>query len=185
MGKLNYSFLIILLIVIGFILGEIEYLINPYYLLYSEQFNYLVFHGFFYEVITSIFVTNSFTDFAFNSISMYVIYLLFKNKAGRLELLVFLEGGIIGNIFSLFFYPLITLSAGASGGIFAILSFYVFYDFVKERELGIYGLLYLLVVFLLSDVFLSNVDVAAHIGGILSGITIAGGISLKNKSDKY
>ncbi len=179
---MKISFFIISLIILGFIIGEVEYLINPYLLLYSEQLNYLVIHGYYYEILTSIFVTNSFFDAAFNSISMYVIYLLFRSRAGWLEMAVFLVGGVVGNIFSLLYYPPLTLSAGASGGIFAVLSYYIFHDFLKEKEMGIYGLFYLFVIFMISDFIFPNVDMIAHIGGIASGITLGSAVSLKRDS---
>jgi len=180
--KVNPDFAIIFAILIGFVIGELETLLNPALLLYSEQFNYLVLHGYFYEIMTSIFITNNFLDFAFNEFSMYVIYLLFRSKAGSLEFLVFLLGGIVGNVFSLLYYPPFTLSAGASGGIFALLAYYLVYDLLHEKELGRYGLVYLLFVFVISDFVFPDVDILAHLGGIVCGITLAIANSLKRNS---
>nr|WP_231918309.1 rhomboid family intramembrane serine protease [Saccharolobus solfataricus] len=71
------------------------------------------------------------------------------------------------------FYSPFTLSSGASGGIFGLLSYYTFYDFLKKDNLGVYGLVFLVSVFGVSDLIFPNVNVVAHIGGILGGIMYA------------
>ncbi|QGA67592.1 rhomboid family intramembrane serine protease [Sulfolobus sp. E11-6] len=161
------------LVTLGFIIGLTATFINVTSVYYLEQLNYLVLKGYYYELFSSIFVTNSFVDFIFNFISLYFIYLIFGSRAGKHEYAIFVLAGILGNILTVIFYNPFTLSSGASGGIFGLLSYYTFYDFLKKDNLGVYGLIFLISVFGVSDLIFPNVNVIAHIGGILGGIIYA------------
>ncbi|MEM0064088.1 MAG: rhomboid family intramembrane serine protease, partial [Metallosphaera sp.] len=57
--------------------GIITYNQSPLLFSLLIQVNYFVLRGDYLSLITSILVTNSFTDFIFNFISMWVIYYLF------------------------------------------------------------------------------------------------------------
>ncbi|MCY0874086.1 MAG: rhomboid family intramembrane serine protease [Acidianus infernus] len=160
------------LVVLGYVIGLLTSIYYPSIFIYLIQVNYLVFKGDYISLLTSIFVTNSLLDAGFNTIALLVIYSLFGSKAGKMEYVVFLFSGLLGNIFSLFLFPPNTASAGASGGIFGILSFYIIYDMLKDRKFYFYEFLILIIVFVLSDI-LPNVDYFAHIGGILGGVILA------------
>ncbi|MEM0122487.1 MAG: rhomboid family intramembrane serine protease [Saccharolobus sp.] len=160
-------------IFLGFIIGISVSLLNYKLIYFLEQFNYLVLHGYYYEIVTSIIITNSFTDFIFNFLSMYVLYLIFGAKAGKNEYVIFLISGILGNVLTVIFYSPLTLSSGASGGIFGLLSYYTFYDFISKGNLGLYGLLFLIAIFGISDFLFPNVNVIAHVGGVIGGIIYA------------
>ncbi|MQL54966.1 rhomboid family intramembrane serine protease [Acidianus ambivalens] len=160
------------LVVLGYVIGLLTSIYFPSIFIYLIQVNYLVFKGDYISLLTSIFVTNSLLDAGFNTIALLVIYSLFGSKAGKMEYIVFFFSGLLGNIFSLFLFPPNTASAGASGGIFGILSFYIIYDMLKDRKFDLYEFLILVIVFVLSDI-LPNVDYFAHIGGILGGVILA------------
>ncbi|AWR99574.1 rhomboid family intramembrane serine protease [Metallosphaera hakonensis] len=156
----------------GFIVGEITYTINPFIFALLIQVNYLVLRGDYISIVTSILVTNSFTDFLFNFFSMGVIYYLFGSKAGKFEYLVFFTSGIVGNVLTLLLFPPDVASAGASGGIFGILAFYIVDDMLEFSRIDWNGIGLLLIVFVLSDI-IPGVNYLAHIGGILGGIILA------------
>ncbi len=170
--KLNATFWLMIWITIGFLVGITFRFTDPTLLLVTEQFNYLVFRGLYYELITSIFVTGSISDYLFNIVAMYFIYLLFRNKAGRLEYLVFLVSGVIGNILTLYFFPQLTLSSGASGGIFGIMTFYVILEMLEDHRADFYGIMFIVLTFVFSDL-LPDVNYLAHIGGIIGGALMA------------
>ncbi|AWR98286.1 rhomboid family intramembrane serine protease [Acidianus sulfidivorans JP7] len=169
-----------ILVLLGYIVGLITSTFCFQCFIYLIQVNYLVFRGDYLSLVTSILVTNSYVDFFFNFISLLVIYYLFGSKAGKLEYVVFFLSGILGNIFSLYFFPPLTASAGASGGIFGILAFYLSIDMLEQRKFDVYGFAILLMVFVFSDI-LPNVDYLAHIGGILGGVILAFVVSYFNK----
>ena len=164
---------IMVLVGIGYAIGQILYFLNPYYLVFLIQFNELIIeYHFYWELVTSILVTPSVIDFSFNEIALYLIYYLFRSKEGKIELLIFFLTGIFGNILYLLIYPNGLPSAGASGGIFGILAFYALYEFMKEREKG--GIILLVAALLLSDFFpFLQVNILAHIGGTLSGLLLS------------
>ncbi len=160
------------LVVLGYLVGLFTSIYYPFIFVYLIQVNYLVFRGDYISLLTSIFVTNSLLDAGFNTIALLIIFSLFGSKAGKLEYVVFFFSGILGNIFSLFLFPPYTASAGASGGIFGVLSFYIIYDMLRDKKFNFYEFLILVIVFVLSDI-LPNVDYFAHIGGILGGVILA------------
>ncbi|MEM4024603.1 MAG: rhomboid family intramembrane serine protease, partial [Metallosphaera sp.] len=166
------SIFLMILILIGFVVGIITYNQSPLLFSLLIQVNYFVLRGDYLSLITSILVTNSFTDFIFNFISMWVIYYLFGSKAGKFEIVVFFISGILGNLLTLALFPPFTASAGASGGIFGVLSFYIIDDMLQFSRLDWNGLGLLIIVFVLSDI-IPGVNYVAHIGGILGGILLA------------
>ncbi|WP_236748926.1 rhomboid family intramembrane serine protease [Acidianus manzaensis] len=177
---MKQTFVLMILVLIGYIIGLITSMYCFSCFIYLIQVNYLVFRGDYLSLITSILVTNSYIDFFFNFLSLLVIYYLFGSKAGRLEYLIFFFSGIIGNIFSLFLFPPLTASAGASGGIFGILAFYLTIDMLEKGKFDKYGFAILLMVFVFSDI-LPDVDYFAHVGGILGGVILAFTVSYFNK----
>ncbi|BCU68434.1 rhomboid family intramembrane serine protease [Sulfolobales archaeon HS-7] len=160
------------LILLGFIIGRTLYFLDLPLYLYLIQINCLVERGYVYQLFTSIFVTSSISDAVFNFISMLVIYQIFKSYANRLEYFVFLLSGIMGNIVSLLYGPL-SASAGASGGIFGILAYYVTDQARKNwdtyRSVAKNYIFLLILVFIISNI-LPKVDILAHTGGVVCGI---------------
>ncbi|QIW23008.1 rhomboid family intramembrane serine protease [Sulfolobus sp. S-194] len=161
-------------ITIGYIIGQILSLEKSSLIYYLIQINYLVLHGFYWQLLTSIFITPNFFDWAFNTIAMYFIYWLYKGEAGKLEYIIFLISGIIGNILSLYLYPPFVASAGASGGIFGLFAYYTVTDYLKDKQLNQIAIILLISVFILSDTLpLFDVDIWAHTGGILTGVLLS------------
>ncbi|AHC50928.1 rhomboid family protein [Sulfolobus acidocaldarius SUSAZ] len=161
------------LITIGFIVGLILEFVNPFLLFLLIQYNRLVIdYHFYWQLLTSIFVTPSILDWLFNTAALYFMYWLYKSRSAKLEVPIFLVSGIIGNLVYLLFDPNGPPSAGASGGIFGLLSFYALNDYLEKREKN--GLLLLLLIFLLSNLFpFLNVNVYAHIGGVIAGLLLS------------
>mgnify|MGYP001772580108 CR=1 FL=1 len=173
--RLNPTFVIFLMVTAGYITGQLLYLYNPYLLLYLIQFNPLIiYYHFYWELVTSILVTPSFFDYAFNSVALYFIYYLYRGEEGVKEIAIFLLTGVFGNLLYLIVYPNGLPSAGASGGIFGILAYYSLLDYLREKQSG--GLIILLGALILSDTLLLpflNINVLAHIGGTVSGLILA------------
>ncbi|WP_253823040.1 rhomboid family intramembrane serine protease [Acidianus sp. RZ1] len=166
------TIVIMALVVLGYAVGVITSNFYPSIFFYLIQVNYLVFQGYYLSLVTSIFVTNSLLDFSLNFLALAVIYALFRSKAGKIEYLVFFFSGILGNILSLFLFPPLVASEGASGGIFGVFAFYLVDDMLELHRFDWNDLGILLFVFIASDI-LPNVDYFAHIGGILGGVILA------------
>ena len=170
------TIVIMMLVTIGYIIGQFLYFINPPLLYYLIQINYFVLkYGFYWQLITSIFVTPSVIDWSFNIIALYFIYWLYRSRDGKIEYIVFLLAGVIGNIFSLLLYPPLTASSGASGGIFGVFAYYAVSDYLKDRKTNEIAIFLLTAIFILSDINILplNVDIWAHTGGIITGILLS------------
>ncbi|MEJ2780638.1 rhomboid family intramembrane serine protease [Stygiolobus sp. CP850M] len=170
MKRIPITVLIMILVGSGYIVGQVLELLNPYYLLFLVQYNPLIiYYHFYWELITSILITPSFIDFGFNEIALYIMYYLFRSKEGVVEIAIFFITGVFGNLLYLLVYPNGLPSAGASGGIFGLLSFYAVYEYLKKNEKG--GLILLIVALILSDFIpFLQVNVLAHIGGTIGGL---------------
>jgi len=170
------TIVIMILVTLGYIIGQILSSTHSLLLYYLIQVNYFVlYYGFYWQLITSIFVTPSIADWLFNTIALYFIYWLYRSQNGKMEYIVFLLAGIIGNIFSLLLYPPLTASSGASGGIFGVFAYYAVSDYLKDRKANEIAIFLLAAIFILSDINILplNVDIWAHTGGVITGILLS------------
>ncbi|MGC8973985.1 MAG: rhomboid family intramembrane serine protease [Thermoproteus sp.] len=162
---------ILLITAAGFAVGVAVYFSNPYLLPYLVLYNKAVLSGYYYELVTGMLVTPSLADFLLNAVSLYAIYVIFGGEAGRYEYAVFFASGILGNVLTVLLYPPNIMSAGASGGIFGLLSFYVARGMALSRDFSWVGPALLAAVFLASSI-LPNVNYVAHVGGIIGGVVM-------------
>lgn len=160
---------LMLLVALGYLVGALVEARAPWLLPYLVLYNKAVLSGYYYELLTAVLITPSFLDFFLNAISLYAVYLLFGSEAGSAEYAVFFLSGALGNALTVLLYPPETLSAGASGGIFGLISFYVTRNMARTRDVGWAGPALLVVLFLLSSMF-PRVNYVAHLGGIIGGV---------------
>lgn len=156
----------------GFVAGAVLAVVDPRLLILLMLNNEAVLKGAYYELLTSVFVTPSFTDFALNAIALYVLYRIYNSEAGPVEYVAFFAAALAGNFATVAVLPPRTLSAGASGGIFGLFSYYVVADMMKSRQANWVGPAFLGALFL-SSAILPQVNWVAHLGGILGGSAVA------------
>ena len=94
----------------------------------------------------------------------------------------YIFSGLLGSLLTLFFMPLYTLSAGASGAIFGIYGASIMYT-RKTFGQSIAGALLYSFLFLMLTVG-SNVNIIAHFGGLVGGL-ILGYILAKSRPEIY
>ncbi len=151
------------------------------------QFNaYVVILHQYYQLFTSIFVTNSPDDVIFNAIAVLVLDIFVDSSFNRTRYFgIFLSSAILGNVMTLLMgldYP----SAGASGGIFGLFAATFAYRWAEEKRIDKSTLLLFIAIFASSSI-LPNVNWMAHLGGSIGGFIIGPLLyyALKNKLERY
>ena len=82
--------------------------------------------------------------------------------------IIYFVSGLIGNLFSLIFLPLDTISLGASGAIFGLIGVAFTMIATDEPTLLFFALFY--IVFFIATSFVPGINFWAHIFGLLGGI---------------
>ena len=134
------------------------------------QYNYLVFHGWYYQLFTSMFIHATIAHIAGNMLFLLIFGLRGEEMFSLPEYLgIYLIGGLAGNILSLALGPSL-ISVGASGAIFSMFGACVIYTrrSVRQSILGalVYGF------FLLFISAGPGVNDFAHLGGLVFGLLI-------------
>jgi len=147
------------------------------------QVGYLViYQGMYYQLLTSLFVHASIVHLAGNMIFLLIFGLRGEELFSLPEyLLIYLGGGLVGNLLSLVFLPVNVPSVGASGAIFAMFGGATIY---ARRTVGQSILGALIYAFFL--LFLSageNVNILAHLGGLGAGLLIGYVLSVRRKPE--
>ncbi len=142
---------------------------------YLAQDNALVVYAHqYYQLFTSILVTDSPLDAGFNAIAVLILDRLTEDNLNKTRYFaIFFSTAVVGNLLTLLQGPAYA-SAGASGGIFGIFAALITFSWLKEKSVNVYTLFLFLIIFLGSSA-LPDVNYVAHIGGALSGF-VAGAI---------
>lgn len=131
---------------------------------------------------TSMFLHADWLHLAYNMVSLYFIGNMLELRIGSFRFaLVYLLGGLGGNVVSAAFYAIQqrpVISLGASGAVFALLGAYILIALLDRHRVKGHQLPYLLRLAVAAGLALSggfaqaDVDNAAHIGGFVSGLLV-------------
>jgi membrane associated rhomboid family serine protease len=141
------------------------------------QYNFLVvnYHAY-WQLFSSIFVTDSLLDIGFNVIAVLILDRLMGDSFSlSVYSMIFLLTALLGNLFTLVLGGPNYLSAGASGGIFGLYAASFAFVWAQDRKVDMVMAGVFIVIFALSSFGLPNVDWYAHLGGSAGGL-IAGPI---------
>ncbi|EGQ3706260.1 rhomboid family intramembrane serine protease [Staphylococcus pseudintermedius] len=133
-----------------------------------------VVHGEWYRLITSMFLHIEFQHLLLNMLSLFIFGKLVEAFIGPLKMLgTYILSGIIGNLISL---ALITtsLSLGASGAIFGLMGALIALMIISRRfdQKVILQMVIAVVVMASLTLLIQNVNVVAHLGGLLGGVLV-------------
>ena len=136
------------------------------------QINEKVMDGEIWRLFTSIFVHSNYIHLGGNMIMLLLFgSLIEKTYKFYKYLLIYFISGLIGNLASLVFFPPNTLSLGASGAIFGLVgAALIIVATTNERSLIILALLY--VIYFIISSFSPDIDVWAHLFGLLTGLIL-------------
>ena len=129
-----------------------------------------------WRLVTPIFVHIGWQHFLFNLFAIYIVGQLAEQVWGSWRfLLLYLLSGIMGNIFTLLLTPDV-VAAGASTSIFGVFAaITVAGYFGRNPYLKHLGQSYqaLIVINLIFNLFMPNVGIVGHIGGLVGGLLVA------------
>lgn len=143
------------------------------------QVNALVFAGAYWQLLTSMFIHASIFHLVGNMLFLLIFGLRGEEMFSLPEYLgIYLLGGLAGNLLSLVFGPNF-ISVGASGAIFALFGACVIYDRRSMRQSIVGALVFAGFLFIINTG--SNVNILAHLGGLVFGLVLGYIIASKRK----
>jgi rhomboid protease GluP len=147
---------------------------------YGQVNGLVIYYGQYWQLLTSMFVHASIAHLAGNMLFLLIFGLRGEEMFSLPEyLLIYLLGGLTGNLLSLVFLPLYLPSAGASGAIFAMFGACAIYARRSVGQSIIGALIYAFFLLFLSSG--PNVNDSAHIGGLVAGLLIGYMLAVKRK----
>lgn len=165
----------------GAIIGGNAFVTGPNVIQTLGQANFLVLeHGFYYQLFTSMFIHASIVHIGSNLIFLLIFGLRAEEMFSLPEYLsIYFLGGLAGNLLTLTYGPNY-YSVGASGAIFALLGACIIYDRKSSQQSIISALAFAFVILLIN--MGENVNVLAHVGGIVFGLIIGYLLALQHKT---
>ncbi len=138
-----------------------------------------------WRLFSSLFIHAGLSHLLLNMFSLWLLGLLVEDRVGPLRMvLVYLASGVGGGLASLWWHSSGINSVGASGAIFGLygllLALLVSKKLVldKSDRRAMLGLVLYLVLSNLISGLTGNIDNAAHLGGLLTGLLVAGPLAL-------
>ncbi|GAB3587624.1 rhomboid family intramembrane serine protease [Hymenobacter daeguensis] len=145
----------------------------------------LTLHGQPWRLVTCLFVHAGLSHLLLNMFSLWLLGLLVEDRVGPLRLaMVYLASGIGGSLASLWWHTGGINSVGASGAIFGLYGLLLVLLVGKKLVLdksdrrAMLGLVLYLVLSNLISGINGNIDNAAHLGGLATGLLLAGPLAL-------
>ena len=161
---------------------------------FTLEFDYFCVHGpsvrngQIYRLLTGIFIHGGILHLLVNSYSIYIIGSQVESYLGKLKyIIIYLFSGITGSLLSITFSASIP-SVGASGAIFGLLGALLYFGYYYRVYLGNVvksQIIPVIVINLGLGFLISNVDNAAHIGGLIGGIIITIALGVKDKTSTF
>lgn len=173
----NYPVISILIGInlIVYILGLVSPGIEARIFYYGIASNLMIDRGEYWRLITAIFIHSGFMHLLFNMFALYVFGPELEKIAGKMRFFtIFIVSGIMGNVITYAAQPLTYNSVGASGAIFGIFGAYIALVYYTRKilpQLRQY-ILPIVVISVVMTFLQSNVNVTAHIAGLIVGMIL-------------
>ncbi len=149
-------------------------------LAHGAQFAPFVAYGEYYRVVTSMFMHFGVEHLFSNMVILIFLGDVLEQCVGKLRyLIIYLAGGVAGNLLSVWFALRsgdFAVSAGASGAVFAVIGGLIWLVIRDRGRLGNYSgrrLIPMAVLSILQGITAGGVDNCAHIGGLAAGFVLA------------
>ena len=138
----------------------------------------LVFSGEYYRLFTAMFLHFGAFHLLANMVSLGVLGPAVEKLFGKIRfLIIYLIGGIAGNVLSMYMDVWLdrnALSAGASGAIFALFGAYLVMALSKKFSgLSVPRVLIAIVISLVPGFEMQSINMTAHLGGLIGGFIVS------------
>jgi rhomboid protease GluP len=138
--------------------------------------NLFIVNGEYWRIVTPIFMHGGFAHMLFNSFSIVLFGPALEQLLGRTKfILLYLATGIAANIATLILEPLTYTHVGSSGAIFGLFGFYIsiiiFRKAMLSRE-NSQTIMTIAIIGVIMTFVQSNINITAHIFGLLAGFLI-------------
>ncbi|NHC42261.1 rhomboid family intramembrane serine protease [Bacillus sp. MM2020_1] len=178
---------IIIAIHLGFyLLTSITIFPNSWFFENLSGVNLYIMEGEYWRLITPTFIHSGFTHMLFNSFSLVLFGPALERILGSTRFLfIYLLSGFIANVATLLLEPLTYTHVGSSGAIFGLFGYYLALIMFRKQVLSKQNsqiILTLCVVSLIMTFLQPNINVIAHLFGLLGGFLL-GAIPYFNKKD--
>ncbi|WP_335471255.1 rhomboid family intramembrane serine protease [Neobacillus drentensis] len=148
--------------------------------------NLYIMEGEVWRLITPTFMHSGFSHMLFNSFSLILFGPALERMLGSAKFLViYLFSGLIANVATLLFEPLTYTHVGSSGAIFGLFGYYIAIIIFRKTMMSQQNsqvILILCAVSLIMTFLQPNINVSAHLFGLLGGF-LMGSIPYFNKKD--
>ncbi|MFK9092637.1 rhomboid family intramembrane serine protease [Bacillus salipaludis] len=148
--------------------------------------NLYIMEGEFWRLITPTFMHSGFAHMLFNSFSLVLFGPALERMLGSGRFLfIYLLSGLIANVATLLLEPLTYTHVGSSGAIFGLFGYYIAIIIFRKHMLSKQNsqiILTLCVVSLIMTFLQPNINITAHLFGLLGGFLL-GAIPYFNKKD--
>ncbi|HXJ62456.1 MAG TPA: rhomboid family intramembrane serine protease [Actinomycetota bacterium] len=133
--------------------------------------------GDYYRLFTAMFLHLSLLHILFNGWALLIFGRFIEQTLGRTAFaVVFLLGGLCGNVASYLFGPPLVPAAGASGAIFALFGAFIAYNFRRRQNAQSRANLQSAIVIIGLNLLLTlgdgQIDWRAHLGGLIGGLVL-------------
>lgn len=131
-----------------------------------------------WRLISSMFVHLNLLHLAFNMFALYVFGKDLETLLGPVAVLAtYLITGLVGNIASLIYLPMTTISAGASGAIFGIMGCIIVVLLIGRTGVVNTGYIiksyvWMVLINFAYDFFAVGINLTAHVAGLLAGLVL-------------
>ncbi len=157
-------------------------LLAPDYLYYIVQINIRVIENHeLYRLITAMFLHADGIHSFSNMVALLIFGAVVELTYSKIEfLLIYFVSGFVGNLFSLFLLSPYTISLGASGAIFGLIgAAFIVIALDEDKTLIYLGLIYIAYFLLMS--FRPNINLWAHLFGLIGGLSLGYLFGVKKK----
>lgn len=177
-GKPRYTYFLIVMNLIAFLLLEltggstnVEHLIES-----GAKFNPAIMDGEWWRIVTSMFLHIGMFHLLMNMLALYYLGIAVESIYGSMRfLIIYFLSGIGGGLTSFAFNY--HVAAGASGALFGLFGALLFFGTVEKRlfkqTMG-RNLLLILAINLVFGFMVPQIDMGAHLGGLIAGFVASG-----------